>query len=409
MRIAVTLAALALAFVPAIAAAQNVPMVQAPPALQDDMAPFVRATAQTMFESRDTRIEFIVREGIPMVRFTPGWGHTVDVWLLRDHASVLRVLADQRFSGLWPAVVEWGGPDMRKASDALVRLTQLAYSTQLDLGPRTTAENTGGLRARTVLQYADALHAAGRRDEGVALLRKTLAEADAARWDIAESNVVRLRLAGTLHGDGQSEAAITELRIGEANPSEGAYALNYEVNRAAFLAEDGRYAEALATIGDVTDHYFGHQSRKYRHHGERVPGSGREFDWIRACALKGLGRDDEAQALIAGLRAAPEPPDEGFFPPTNFQVNVRADLCFGDVEGLVHDFLRALRPNAIAPVALLWLQPERVLDPRRDALLARVRADPRIAAALAGLMRPFPAALVPALNQWRDSPPPAAP
>ena len=383
-----------------------VPAIEPAPTRPDYYAPFVKATQPLEFCHCALLAEFIVTSDSGLLRLRRENGYVLQVVELNEPLLVLRVLADQRMAALWPAILDWAGPGLEKIADAAALRARAAWRLGYEVEPKNTAESSVRAPTRALLQYSNTLLASGRRDEAAALLRGTLAEPlRRGNWAAAERAMLRLRLANLLSNSGDTENALAELARGEAEAKGTAYAINFMVNRAAFLAEAGRYAESLTAVERGSAAFHG----KISGGGERIEGSDRFFDWIRACALKGLGRTAEAEALAARVRAAPPPVGDGFVVQSNLGVNFRADRCLGDHEGLVRDMLEAMDGPALASSAWLVMQPA-YRDERRDApLLEAMRRDPRVIAALAGRMRVLPPELVPALKQWRDSQRPPLP
>lgn len=412
-RIALTMAAL---LAPAAAAAQtpppvlqipHPPMVQLPPppiaaprSTPDRYAPFVRASHPvTIQDGRRLDIDFIVQDDFPALRFT-GRNMVPEFAPVRGTLPLLTLLADRRLEPFWPAILEWAGPGLMRAVEADLALAKRQYEGGFGLPARATAESSVGSQGRALLQYASVLAEAGRRSEGVALLRARIAD---GKWTLAERTMLQLRLASILDNGGDSEVALKVLAEGEADTPGTGYDVNFTVNRAAMLAENGRFAEALKTIEAAQRLFDDLERGDIDDGGEKVPGSNRQFDWIRACALWGLDRKAEANVLIKRMRAAPEPRVDGLLPARSVQIRTRADLCMHDYDHFASEILLSIEQSWVAPGAWIWLQPGyRPRRPHVAAMAERLRNDPRIRAAMGERMRILPPEFTPALNRLRE-------
>lgn len=369
-----------------------------------EFSPYILASQQLRFEGRATRIDFIVRDEIPMLAVTRGRSRESVFLLLRGPDQLILLLADRRFEPLWPAVLQWAGPGLERAAMHNVDLARAVYDSGGTLSSTTTAQSSTRPRIRALLQYAVTLQHAGRVEDAAVLLRNELSTMPLdTQWGQTESTMIRLQLVHGHHQNGDFEAALAELRQGENALRGTSYAVNFTVNRAATLAETGRYAEALVAIEAARQDFDSLTEGAPGEGSERIPGSDRQFDWIRACALHGLGRADEAAELMQRVRAAREPRDIVFVMDSNLDVQFRADICTGNREAIVLHLLNLIEEDPlIFPVGLL-LQPNLSSAlPGFGRTMGDVRNDPRIVAATRERMRELPAEFAPALSHWNN-------
>jgi len=321
--------------------------------------------------------------------------------------TLILLLADPRMSDLWTPLLQWAGPDLGIFKQQYLERARKAMEGAYAYEARNAAESATGPVVRGVLQYAQALDDVGRKEEAIALLRARLGpEPRGKTLDDADLTMLWSRL-GKLISDIDPAAGVLEYAKGEASLAGTEYAVNFTINRAATLAESGRYAEALKAI-DQARAEFDALQEVGPDGGEKLQGAYREFDWIRACALKGLGRTAESAKLFRSVRAAPEPPRDQLMPPTNLQVGFRAALCMRDRESLVEQFVDGLNTR---PFVSTWgdiLQPHIwKRDAATTAFIRDAARDPRVVAAAKGKVRALPDTLTAALNRWNPQAGPA--
>lgn len=212
-------------------------------------------------------------------------------------------------------------------------------------------------------------------------------------WQAVEQGLIATALARHLTLAGDRTAAIEILQAVSEKTKGSRYGMNTDVNLAAYLAEQGRHAEALARIDAAARRFVAEAG------GEQVAGSQRHFDWIRGCALHGLGRTGEARALYDRLGRSATPVDRNFIVTSSDQIRVRAAKCIDDPAA----YARSVADGAgdlVGPSGLLVVQPgwRPYFDPD---WFRRVAAEPALKEALKGRVRVLPDALIPALNRWR--------
>lgn len=353
------------------------------------------------------------------IRFVPS-GETAALFLdsdtplgpqevaIADVDIALRVLSDRRLAFLAPALKAWAGPGLIRLRDRMVERTRATYRNgDFPDDPKSAAQHFVRPRVRALMQYADALTASGRRDEAVALIEQARSAIKLKKpgWSSSEWTMMSLRQASYLRDRQAPDAEIAALaaasaRIGGDSP----YHINFDINRAARLAETGQYAEALALIDSAETAFVGTAGPRLRDGGNKLPGSLREFAWIRACALHGLGRVAEAAALLARITDETRPsfPDTVAPPGPDFTMRVAA--CLRDKDAMVRVLADDIDRDVLAPTGLVWLQGDLHPDTVPADLVAAVRADLLARPEIAARFRPVGPAMRQALNRWRDGP-----
>jgi len=314
--------------------------------------------------------------------------------------DALRFLADPRYSFLWKALTDWAGEDLGKLRDRYLLMNRKAMEEDAPGSARNTAESSTRPSTRAVLQYASALADTGNIDAARKLLLSQLPGMNLASNDGRSDWVlVRIRLAQLLARSGRQTEALETLAATPKEVRASGYALNMDVNRAAILAETGHYAEALQAI-DAGQGSFKAYKRPKGERGARVSGSERQFAWIRACALHGLGREQEAQELIKSIDQSRPRPDVFVVQP-NVLVLTRAYACMGDhmrySDALLAEF--ANRQPIIGSTIIV--QPAYVGSGSKAAFVKELHDDPRIKALAPKQVRILPPELGPALNHWQ--------
>jgi hypothetical protein len=385
--------------------AQAVPAAKAPPPMlrvvpppTDPFAAMVKAGGNVELEGETYRLEFLVDGPLAALRIRGGPNGGASVYPLTSPDEILLLLADRKVEFLWPAITQWAGPSLERLKSNLLASAKGGYDRQR---PVFFANESGQsiLRppARAVSQYARILQRTGDHSGAVALLRREALALNLKKgWGRTEYSILWTQLVGVLHNSNQSDAALAELSTGLAALGSSQYADNLAITRAAVLTESGRYAEGLRAVNKVWD--------QYRKRGDaKVAGSERQFAWIRACALHGLGRIAEAKAAFPDLEARPDPVDKDWVVPTNASIQSRAMQCTGDVEGLVRLTVAELESGRLLPAILLVLQPDYEVQEGVRSVWAKVRADPRVIAAAKGRIRLLPHEYAPALRGWRPA------
>lgn len=398
-----------------IAAAQPVhwppPPPPAPPppsALSPDpFAHLIKARAPVTWEGKPANAELLIHGAAAAVQLAAPARAPTPVIFITTPAEALAVLADVRLAPLWPALLDWAGADLVRLREMRIETAARAYNREIAAPPATTtSDSLVTPRTRAFATFAVALAQSGRLEAAMKLIDQRIADAevtgDAARDRFDEMQLV-VRRARLQFETGEAAGAIAALDDAtKAYASETEYLLNLDVNKASYLAYAGRYAEALTLIEGAEAKFRATEETPDEY---KVGGSGRQFAWIRACALHGLGRRDEAARVFAPiLRATREPVDDSAALELNDSIRARGLSCMGDAEGLAGLLFDALSASdAFASTSYVWLQPARVRRGQSEArrtVYARARRDPRLAGLLEGRFRELPPIFSPALNNW---------
>lgn len=383
------------------------PVLRVPPpvsVLADPLTATPLASGKVTVEGVIYTLDFVAFENRAFLRYSSPDTPQPYLQPLTNVPEAMAVLADRDVAFLWPALTEWAGADMTRMRDRLLAEARARFERGASYGDITsTAQSTVMPQARAAMQYADALSAAGRHDEAIALIVKEVERRGRARrgssWGSIERVVMITQLAKFEVTAGRRDAALARLRAGSKEYADHEYGINFDVNLAARAAEGGRYDEALSVIESAL---LAFERSTPADGDDKIPGSELQFQWIRACALNGLGRRAEALPVIGALMQAPQARDDQFYVPANDALQTRALVCMGEVEALAILFARQNTLPA-GPSALLWLQPAfapLAIDP---TLVARVRADPAFRKAFDGRWRELPASFAPALSGWKGA------
>ncbi|MGN6154432.1 MAG: hypothetical protein ACTHN4_01700 [Sphingomicrobium sp.] len=302
---------------------------------------------------------------------------------------------------LWATLIAMTGRDLEQLrTQSLAQLRDSAAQGQAALRSTDTQQSTVRPAVRSVLQLASMLEATGHRDEGLNLLEQQLAKMPLKPngWSGIEWFSVASAHATLRWHAGDYPDAIAEYSTIEQALSGSPYLLNATVNRAALLAESGHYQDALTTIDGAWAEFLAQTK------GDKVPGSERQFAWIRACALNGLGRTDEARREMRILVEDRAPTDPDFVIPKDNDIELRAAVCMNDAETVTNLILRDLTGSPVGSKAVVWMQPAfQTPLPAWQAMFDKVRADKRVQDAVAERMRVLPPELTPALNGWANA------
>jgi tetratricopeptide (TPR) repeat protein len=320
------------------------------------------------------------------------------VYTVSMPSEVLVLLADKHMEFLWKPLAEWAGPGLEAFRERkLAKLRAVADAGYTPYRARTASESTVRPKIRALLQLANFLAATGRFAEADQLLQQQLdgmKVKGSAGWSGIEWFSVAARIANNRWARGDNEGAIAQYAYMEGAMGNSPYAVNATVNRAAFLAMAGRYGEARPAIESAYARYL------KDNRGDKIAGSERQFAWIRACALEGLGRHSEAQAQFRVVMDEREWSDPDFVIESNANVRVRGWTCMKQTEPIVA-YLKDSARNDLFAAALMVLQPARRMK-RDQELWTKVRADPELARVVSERMRALPAEYDAALNGWSD-------
>jgi tetratricopeptide (TPR) repeat protein len=374
------------------------PVIVIPPAplVPDPLARFVKASGWVPGPRGPVRAELILDGADAVIRVSSADAPRPRIYTISSPSEVLVLLADKHMEFLWKPLAEWAGPGLETFREQ--RLAKLRAAAALGNTPynaTTATESTVRPKYRAQLQLAAFLTAIGRSGESDQLLQSQLAEIKLkqnAGWSGIEWFSIAARIANNRWARGDNAGAIAEYAWMEQSMGDSPYAVNATVNRAAFLAMSGQYAAALPAIEAAYARYL------KDNRGDRIAGSERQFAWIRACALDGLGRHSEAMEQFRVVMDDRQWRDPDFVIESNSNVRVRGWTCMKQTDALIAYLKDAAREDLFAG-ALMPLQPARKLNHDRE-LWAKVRADPELAKLVNERMRVLPAEYDAALNAW---------
>lgn len=364
----------------------------------DPLAQYVKASAWVEAGKGRLYIEMLSDGENAAFRARSDASPVPELYRLSSPNDVLRFLADRRMSVFWQPLKSWAGPSLEVMRERITSQRRAAFERhRAEFATASTGQSTVGEPVKALLQLADFLIETGRAEEAEQLLRQQLAKMPfnlkgtqrGIEWQSVASEIGRARKARM-----DLDGAIAQFDYVERVMAGSPYALNVAVNRAAFLAEAGRYQQALPVIEQAWSDFD-----KTRDDDD-VTGSDRQFAWVKACALHGLGRKVEAAALMATIEPDQSLSDPDFMIEPNNSIRFRAAMCMKDVPAIKAMLLANFNSGAVAPSLLIWMQPGRT-GGRNQEIADAIRADPELQAVARDRMEILPPELTPALNGWR--------
>ena len=392
---------------PSAASAQAVRVVPplialqvAPPAPGSDrLASLVKAAGRVQTGEGPVSVELLVDDADAALRLRRPGEPRPEIALLTKTSDVLTLLADKKMAFLWAPLTDWAGPNLERMRDRRLAKLQAAAAVGESAQPAAaTIESTVRPRTRAILQLAGFLIETGKPAEGERILQERLATMpvtrDKSRWNEIEWFTVASRIATARAARDDVDGALAEYDLAQRTLGDSQYAINATVNRAPLLLRNRRYDEALAVIDAGWKQW--QASRSY----DKVGGSERQFAWIRACALEGLGRHAEADTAFQPVLAAKDSQDSDFVIDSDRKLQMQGLVCMrrtAAVKAMITDQIR----NGFATNALVMFQP--AYRPLHDAdFWAGITSDPEMVKLVAERMRELPPEMAPALNGWRN-------
>ena len=325
-------------------------------------------------------------------------GSVSGIRILNDVSDALAVLADERLSFARPALLAWAGSDLSILRDAALARSRVAAAAGIVSAiPKGQNEQwTGNGPLTSTLQFSRILASSGRADEAIAILRTAIVQAPVKPDANDPRPFLAIRLAAVLFEYGAPEAAVDLLdKASQDATNEPDLKLNIDVNLAQFLARTGHYQRALLLIDAAWKQF---QVPMADDELSSVPDSAAQFAWIKACALDGLGRHEQARALIAGISSGPP---RAWEIPVPAKARLGAFICMHDSAGLADEFqaqLASARPGSDLFTAL---QPASYrFAPDAETVAAALRR-PALAKAMAGRVRSLDPQFAAALRDWQ--------
>lgn len=289
----------------------------------------------------------------------------------------LALIVDRRFDPIRADIEAWSKGNLELQRDAFAAAAEGAFSVDPDVDRR--------------LKYANALQAAGKQEEAIALLLPVVQETSLWAGDERQSfyaGLAAVRLADMLHTAGRGDQAISILTAFEPK-LRAAYpqgAVNIVPNLARLMVWKGHSDAALKLLDERTPHV------------DEVEAAGAlgHFEAIRLCARKQKG--EAVSDAVSAFRTAYA---------GNDPVMQTLASCLGDKELLKTFLIGKLRKPDQRDEALILLQAARfgVNAPGYatfNGLIESVFSDPDLAAAEKEYGRPAPVSYKPAFAGWAD-------
>ena len=315
-----------------------------------------------------------------------------------DHDMIFTLLASTDMAPLWPQIIAFTGEDGGK-----LRTASRARSQNLRSGgwaaPKSTnqLENFVSGSVLATMQAADLALDAGDGGDAIGLLQAKRAGLELGGLKSSDKQFdwvsLAMREAKLQQALGNVAAATSIYDAISANQAIYAgYRVNGAVNKAAMLAELGQAAQSLALINQAENDF------KRTSNGPKVPGSDRQFAWIKACDYHLLGNEKEARKAIAVIQSAPAElrNAKGMIAPTS-GIEIRLAFCLKD-DAMLAGIVTGTQ-YAVDPAALL-LQEKLVWFPRDRSVTIDLVRQRFAKSGYAPRMRQIPVALVPAMNRW---------
>lgn len=198
--------------------------------------------------------------------------------VLSPHAGI-EMLIDRRYAPLWSEIAAWAGSDLSIQRGALLAAARASFEM------RETAE--------TRLAYAQALVDTGHRDEAITLIDAWLHTDDASK-DMWVRSMAVLKQGRWLAEQGERSEGIRRMRAAVDAPEQSDSGVENIVPNLVMqllLAQD--FDEAI----ELLDRHPPTADKL------ESPVAASYFVALRACALQGLGKHNQAAAQLAQLRA----------------------------------------------------------------------------------------------------------
>jgi hypothetical protein len=370
---------------------------------RDKFAEFVKASAWVPSPSGPAFAEFAVQGDDALLRLRSAKHPKPEIYTLSDDMDdVLALLADKHWQFLWQPLTDWAGPTLEPMRDRMLERLRRANAAGFpQFGAGDTGESAVGYKTQALLQLTAFLSRVGRGAEAEALLQERLAAMPlklTSSSRVFEWQAVAQAIAYSRANRGDFAGAIEQEEMIERTLRGHTYALNATINRAAHLVRSGRYQNALDALS-LVDKALAAELETTGKNKDVVPGSNRQFAWIRSCALEGLGRHQEAEVAFAPLNDDDEIKDRGFVIESTESLRFRGHVCMRDVSWLKPHLANELKDDLTVQAALMF-QPEfkvRVYETTWESL----RADPELTRLASERTRELPHAMAAALNGWR--------
>jgi len=249
--------------------------------------------------------------------------------------------------------------------------------------------------------YISALFRSGRHAEAISLAREQATSPTARDSASFARSSYTTMLSNLLFGDGQVDEAIAVLERASADEStRPAWRTNIDINLAALLARSGQFERALTILDRAQLNFTNTKTGAFSgvfFTVARAPNAWAQFAWIRACALAGLGRHEDADAVLASIVSQPQASP---VLSTTSEARLNALQCMRNANRFANELVAQL-PSA-PPAANLFLQFQPDLNyfrPERETVKTAID-QPLLRKAIEGRVRLLDNHLAPALSGW---------
>ncbi|WP_309752175.1 hypothetical protein [Novosphingobium sp.] len=322
--------------------------------------------------------------------------------MVAEYDNVFGMLASTKAAPLWPRLLAFVGEDGEGWRRALRKRADDLLTTGVPR-PRegSPLENFVGGSVLITLQAAELYWQAGDAALAIKLLKDKRLELESL-GALTNPNLqfswisLLLRQAKLEINSGDLEGGLYLYRlIAGQKQLDGGFRANGLVNHAAVLAEYDRPREAIVML-DAAEKAAGPR-------GGWVPGSERQFAWIRACALNQLGDAKGAKKAMAVItKASPTLRRASGGIASTESIELRMAYCMND-DAAIAAMLHSDDSYLYEPAWFAMQDGAISLQPGKDAV--RLRARQRlIGSTTVPAVRQLPAALHPALNFWVSRP-----
>ncbi len=343
----------------------------------------------------DTLIDALVSAGYP--RDNPGvfsqYVQTAILYRLRigDGATAAQLLpsvlspragvamlVDRRYAPIWPAIEQWAGSDLSVQRAALLA------------GARATFE--AHETPETRLAYAQALVNTGHRGDAIALLDQGL-HTDGLAQDMWVRSMAVLKQGRWLAEQGDRAEGIRRMRAAIDAPAQTDSGIENIVPN---LVMQLLLAEDFSGATEMLDRHPPSPDKL------ESPAAQGYFVALRACALQGLGKHDEAAAQLARLRSvyASAKSAEDY-----------AVACVAPIDEQARHWIARARNFDTRTEALVGLETARYRAKKAlpalsltEQMLRRIAPRADVQRAFAELGRPLPDSYAPALDDFNVAP-----
>jgi len=330
-------------------------------------------------------------------------GNAIPLRSVETVADALAILADERLAFAWPSLLEWAGDDLHLLRDRMLARAQETLEAQVHPKPpgrQFVPYPDEDPKAAAMRGYIQALYSSGDRPRAIALAQEQMRMPfvrDHANFARAQYAAI---LGGMLINDNRPEEAIAVLDGAASDESlKEVWRVNVDVNRAALLAITGDYSRALTAI-ERAEAKFDSQKTGLFAGLRHMPDSWAQFAWIRACALNGVGRRQEANAIISAI---PRSRPTSVALPTTSLARLNGLECMHDLDGFGSELMAQL---AFAPPAgdlFLRFQPATYHYSRQVNVVSATVQQAPVRNAMAGRVRTLGGAFASALSGWSST------